>query len=395
MTQFRYISLGSDGTRKSGRLEAADEAGARRIISASGDLLVELRDASRRSWLRLERRTDVPPAIAADFALELSGLLRAGAPVRRALDIQSGTPGGAGKLAGAVLTHIENGGSLSAGLRQAGGSAVMLAEFAAAGEAGAGLDTLMESGGRFLKARTDAISRIRNALAYPAFIALLGLVAVSVITVYVAPALAPTLKGTGQGGFVIGLAGLGAWVQAHMSWLASGLAATILAAFLILRRPLVRRRLAAGLWSLPLVGPVARDLDVGQSCAVLAALLAAGRPLESALRFAAAVSGPHLARIYGAISRNIRDGQVAGAAFAAAPGLPAEVRRLALLGEKSSAFASAMRQAGQICHDRALRRIDRLSALAGPVLVIGMGGAIALLMLSVLGTLSGIGDSVL
>lgn len=395
MTRFRYVAVGPDGSRKAGHLDAPGEADARRMVSSSGDLLVELQDASRRDWLKLERRTVLPSAAAAEFALELSGLLGAGAPMRKALDIQSGGSGPTARLAGAVLTHIDNGGSLSDALRRAGGSAVMLAEFAAAGEAGAGLDTLMESGGRFLKARTDAISRIRNALAYPIFIALLGLVAMSVITIYVAPALAPTLKDSGQGGFVIWLASVGDWTQANMSWLAAGVAASILGGSVLMSRASVRRRLGALLWSLPVLGPVARDLDVGQSCDVLSALLQAGRPLESALRFASAVSGPNLAAVYDSIGQNIRDGQVASAAFASAAGLPAEVRRLALLGEKSSAFAGAMRQAGRICHDRALRRIDQFAALVGPVLVIGMGAAIALLMLSILGTLSGIGDSVL
>ena len=395
MTRFRYVAVGPDGSRKAGHLDAPGEADARRMVSSSGDLLVELQDASRRDWLKLERRTVLPSAAAAEFALELSGLLGAGAPMRKALDIQSGGSGPTARLAGAVLTHIDNGGSLSDALRRAGGSAVMLAEFAAAGEAGAGLDTLMESGGRFLKARTDAISRIRNALAYPIFIALLGLVAMSVITIYVAPALAPTLKDSGQGGFVIWLASVGDWTQANMSWLAAGVAASILGGSVLMSRASVRRRLGALLWSLPVLGPVARDLDVGQSCDVLSALLQAGRPLESALRFASAVSGPNLAAVYDSIGQNIRDGQVASAAFASAAGLPAEVRRLALLGEKSSAFAGAIRQAGRICHDRALRRIDQFAALVGPVLVIGMGAAIALLMLSILGTLSGIGDSVL
>lgn len=395
MTLYRYVSVGPNGVRKSGQLEAAGEPEARRLVSSNGDLLIEIQSAARRNWLQLERRTNLAPAAAAEFALELSGLLGAGAPLRKALDIQSGGNGPTARLAGAVLSHVDNGGSLSEALRQAGGAAVMLAEFAAAGEAGAGLDTLMSSGGRFLKARTDAMARIRGALAYPIFIALLGLVALSVITIYVAPALAPTLKDSGQGAFVIWLASLGERIKANLSWIATGIAGLILLCFILIRRPAVKRQLGSLLWSLPVLGPVARDIDVGQSCDVLSALLQAGRPLESSLRFAAAVSGPNLAAAYDTISRRIRDGEVASAAFASEAGLPAEVRRLALLGEKSSAFAPAMRQAGQICHDRAMRRIDQFAALVGPVLVIGMGAAIALLMLSILGTLSSIGDSVL
>jgi type II secretory pathway component PulF len=395
MTRYRYISVGPDGKRRTGQFDAAGEQEARRTVSANGELLVELKEAGQRDWFRLEHSRTPSPLAAANFALELSGLLGAGAPLRKALEIQSGGAGASSRLAYSVLAHIDNGGSLSSALRQQGGGAELLAEFAAAGEAGAGLDRLLASGGQFLKARQDAISRIGNALAYPLFIAVLGLVAMSVITVYVAPVLAPTLREAGKGGFVLWLAAIGTWVQDHLTPIALALAVAFGLAFLLSRQAGIRRSTAGLIWSLPVFGPIARDIGVGQSCEVLSALLQAGRPLETSLRFASAVSGPVLAGVYTGISEQIRDGATASSAFLSAKYLPAEVRRLALLGEKSSAFATSMGQAGQICHDRAMRKIDRLAALIGPALVITMGGAIALLMLTILGTLSSIGDTAL
>lgn len=393
MTRFRYSALGPDGKKISGTLEAPDVSQAKRQILASGDRLIDLKDASKRSWVKLERRTNIKPRHASEFALELSGLLVAGAPLRKALDIQTAGQGKSAQLASAVVRSIDTGGSLSAGLRTVGGSAATLAEFAEAGEAGAGLDALLKSGGEFLQARAEATDKIRSALAYPLFISLLAIVAVSVITLYVAPALAPTLEGSGQGGIVIMLAGLGDWLRANAQIVLTAIAGLIVFIFLALKNASVQNRLNQIVWALPGIGRVARDLDTGQSCSVLSALLETGRPLENALKYAAHVSGPRLSIVYLSIAQRLRDGETASSAFNAEKLLPLEVRRLALLGERSSAFPKAMHQAGEICHARAMRHLDRISSIIGPVLVIGLGAAISLLMLGVLGSLSSIGDT--
>ena len=393
MTLFRYSALGPDGRKRTGQIEAGDESGARRQIAASGDRLIDLKDASKRSWKKLERKTEITPRAASEFAIELSGLLSAGAPLRKALDIQAAGQGPSAKLAASVQRSIDNGGSLSAGLRTAGGGAEILSQFAEAGEAGAGLDELLVSGGRFLQARADALGKIKNALAYPLFILVLALVALTVITLYVAPALAPTMQQSGQGGLIVHMAAFGETVKNHAQAILIGLAGIVVIGFIIARRPSTARRINDLIWSLPGIGHVARDLDTGQSCSVLSALLETGRPLESALKYASGVSGPRLSATYASIAQRLRDGDTASSAFNAEKSLPLEVRRLALLGERSSAFAKTMGQAGEICHARAMRRIDRIAALAGPVLVIGLGAGISLLMLSVLGSLSSIGDA--
>lgn len=165
MKLYRYVSIGPDGKKTSGRVNAADKAYAQRFVTGSGELLVELELVGTRRWLKFERRRDIDLATASSFALELSGLIEAGAPLKQALDIQSDGTSDSARLAKSIGGHIEAGSSLSNGLRQAGGAATLLAEFAAAGEAGAGLSTMLDVGGRFLRARNEAIVRLKRALA--------------------------------------------------------------------------------------------------------------------------------------------------------------------------------------------------------------------------------------
>ncbi|KCZ52817.1 hypothetical protein HY29_17910 [Hyphomonas beringensis] len=393
MTIYQYHSISRNGQKRSGRIEAPSEQDARRLVTSSGDMLISLREAASRRWWALEQKKLINLRTASDFALELAGLLRAGASLRQSLEIQEEGNTPSAKLAQSLSLQIDHGHSLSSALKSGGGAAILLGEFAAAGEAGAGLDRLLESGGHFLNARHEAISRIRNALAYPAFIMLLGIMALVTITLVVAPALAPVLEDSGEGGFILWLANIGLWAQKRAELIYLSAALMLSTGFLLLRTKSVRVGLEKLIWRIPGIGSTARDIETGQSCEILSALLDAGRPLESSLRFAAHISSPGVARAYNSISRKIRDGTPASTAFLSEPSLPTEVRRLALLGEKASGLPDALRQAGQICHTRAMRRIERFAALIGPILVIGMGGAVALLMLNILGTISGIGDT--
>lgn len=392
MTLYRFSAIGHDGRKRRGQIEASDRDQARYLLSSNGDLVLDLEESGKRNWLKFERRIEIAPQTASDFALELSGLLTAGASLRKALDIQADGDGAVAKFAASVRRDIEAGRSLSLALRSAGGAAETLAEFAAAGEAGAGLDELMAGAGRFLAARDEAVAKIKSALAYPIFILALAIIAIGVITLYVAPALAPAMEQSGDQGMIVRLAEVGTWLNANSTVIFLTLAALVIFLIVLSNRPSIRKRVNQAVWKLPMLGSIARDLDTGQSCDVLAALLQTGRSMETSLQFAAAVSGPELAERYRSIGIRIRDGQTASAAFSAERALPKEVRRLALLGEQSSTFGKAIEQAGRICHDRALRRIDKIAKVLGPALVIGLGVGVSLLMISVLGSLSSLGE---
>lgn len=391
---FQYVSIGVDGRRRSGQIEAIGPDEARRQIVAEGSRVVSISETTKRHWFEFESRRDMPMETVSAFALELAGLLRAGAPLRQALEIQADGRGGPPALAKEVLRSIENGGSIAAALKSRGGASALLGEFAAAGESGAGLDHLLERGGAFLGARAEALAKIRSAFAYPLFIVALSVIAVLAIVFFVAPALAPILEGSDGAGLIIWMGAAGTWVSERSTMILLALAGVIACLFLIFRQPAIRSAWIRFLWSLPIVGTIGRDLSSGEACEVLAALIETGRPVESATRFAAGISGATLEKPLIRVAERMRDGETASSAFVSETALPNDIRRLAHLGERTSGFAQAMRQGGRICHTRAMRRLDKLAAVAGPALVIGMGLMIALLMLTVLNSLTSLGGSI-
>ena len=233
MTLYRFIVIGPNGQKRAGQLEASGLQQARYLLSSNGDLILSLEEASKRNWLRLEPRPTISTQTAADFALEMAGLLSAGASLRKALQIQTDGDGAVSKLASAVCRDVDAGRSLSAALKSAGGAGETLAEFAAAGEAGAGLIELMAGAGRFMSARNNAITKIRSALAYPLFIFSLAIIALSVITLYVAPALAPAIADTNDQGLISQLASISAFLRANSTLILVGLACMVAGGFFL------------------------------------------------------------------------------------------------------------------------------------------------------------------
>lgn len=392
MMLYRYTTLDHQGQKRKGQIFARDSKQALSLLSSNGDLVVDLEEAAKRNWFKLERSLTITPRRASEFSIELAGLLSAGASLRKALDIQAEGRHDIAKFARAVRRDIDAGRTFSTALRSAGGAAETLAEFASAGEAGAGLDEIMEAAGRFLSARDEAIGKIKNALAYPLFVLLLAFLALLILTLYVAPALAPAIEETGKQGIIAFLSDASFFLKSNSTPILIGIAAFASLIVVVSRRADFQKSINKTIWKMPILGAIARDLDTGQSCSVLSALLQSGKSLESSLHFAAAVSGPELSDSYHSISVSIRDGQTASAAFLSESALPREVRRLALLGEQTSTLGKAIGQAGRICHERAMRRIDAISRVVGPALVIGLGVAVSLLMISVLGSLSTIGE---
>ena len=395
MPNFSYAILETGGRKRTGSLAANDINHARQNLQRLGVRIIELKPAKASRWTRLEMNRAATAAVTSEYALELASLLKAGAPLRQALDIQASGKSGVSRLARSVKQSVDAGQPLSRSLRDAGDAAGFLAEFVEAGEAGGRIEDMLQKAGAFLKVREDAAKKTRGALAYPAFILALSVLAVAVITLYVAPALAPTLRDAGSDSVILWLADFGEVVKAHQQTILIGVALGLGVIFLLARTPIAKQVGASSIWRMPMLGAIVRDLEVGQSGSVLAALVASGRSFDSALNYAARVSNRIMRAEYTALAASLRNGVPLTIALQKARHLPYEMKRLAALGERSSALPEALAQAADICTARAMRRIDQVSSTIGPVLVIGLGVGISLLLISVLGSLSGLGEGTL
>lgn len=393
--RFRFRAINASNQRRNGVIEALDREDATALLRSEGMRLLELSETKSASRWRLELKREFTFLDVAEFSEELGNLLAAGAPLRTALSIQAQGNGAAARLAQFGANGIDAGKQLSESLKDQGAAADLLVEYIKAGEDGAGLEALLLQASRFLRARADSLASLSKALAYPAFIVALAMIGLGVITLVVAPALSPLLATTEDARFLKALAEIGIWVQNNNSTVYLGAACGIGLVFLATKRPIVRRSFSKIVWSAPISGALVRDLSIGESFEVLEKLLTSGRSLDRALVITAQISRLELRHILHSIANDIRDGVVVSDAFAGQSQLPKDVRRLALIGEQTSALAEAFGHAGKLCHRRAVARIDSITKVLGPAFVIGMGVFTAFMLLSVLGALGSLGGDTL
>lgn len=391
MTRFLYRSVTKDGERQSGLFEAADQETARRLILARGETILDLRAADKAKKLSLERKDVLSEAVAAKFAVELSSLLRAGAPLRDALRIMADGSSTSASLAQEVGHKLDTGGSLADALQQQGQIGRLLARFVEAGLAGVGLENMLARASKFFQDRLDTNKKIQSALAYPVFVILLAMTAILIIIVFVAPALAPALQG--QDNFILSVAEFGAFIRAQSSFILLVIAALIGLLFLFRKRLRLRQKVQGLASKLPLISSLQQDMAAGPALDVLGALVEAGTPIIDALRSTKQLADYPAQDAFEAILERLQDGVPLRQALTKADGLPSDVTRVAVLAERAGTLGPSLVEAGRLCRERALDRTNRLAAIAGPFLVVLVGGLVASMMLFVLSGLTSIGES--
>jgi type II secretory pathway component PulF len=393
---FAYLIVDRSGRKLRGEIEALDQDHAADQLRQRGDTVLEIRaTAERESRLRLESQVALSDRQLADFAFELCALIASGAPLPRALATLASGAGSSrmSSLARDLKLQLELGNAASAALARAKSSGLRLfGRFLGAAEQGGRYDVMLGIAADFLGQRAAAFERIRSALAYPMFLLTASVVAIGFLVIYVSPSLAPMFEGAEMPPFIAVTSVVGAWVQTNYRAALALLAAMLTALFFGLRTEGMRGVLQGSLRAVPIIGRIANDLDFGPAVLAYAALLKSGWPAERGLRLTSEISKGRANPTFRAISSSLRDGATLTAAFRNTAGVPLEVIRAIEIGEETGTVPAALHRAGEHLVARSLKSIDRISAILGPVMIAAIGGLVAMVMISMLSSISSLGD---
>ena len=393
---FTYLVVDCAGRKLRGEIEASDQDHATDQLRQRGDTVLEIRAAAEReSRLRLESKALLSDRQLADFAFELRALIVSGAPLPRALSTLASSAGSSrlSSLARDLKLQLELGNAASLALARAKSSGLRLfGRFLSAAEQGGRYDVMLGIAAEFLSQRAAALERIRTALAYPAFLATASIAAIGFLVIYVAPSLAPLFEGAEMPAFIAVTSGVGKWTQTNYRLALALLAALIAGLFFGLRNDLVQLAFDRMAQSTPIVGRIIRDLDFGPAVLAYAALLKSGWPAERGLRLTSEISKGRASLVFRAVSVSLRDGATLSAAFHDTAGVPLEVMRAVEIGEETGTVPASLNHAGEHLVERSLKSIDRVSAVLGPVMIVVIGGLVAMVMISMLSSISSLGD---
>jgi general secretion pathway protein F len=165
--------------------------------------------------------------------------------------------------------------------------------------------------------------------------------------------------------------------------------AVLFAAFIALRvalrNPAFRERFDAGWLNLPLIGRLARGYNAARFAGTLAMLAGAGVPILKALQAAAETLGNRAMRADAMDALVlVREGAPLASALAQKKRFPGLLGMFARLGEQTGQLPAMLQRAAAQLSAEVQRRSMQVATLLEPLLIVGMGLVVMLIVLAVL-----------
>jgi len=309
-------------------------------------------------------------------------------PVSDAVATLARQPAAAAEKAVLARTHraLQGGSTLAAALPESGFPPEIRATIAA-GEATGRLPLLLNRLADTLEAESALRARLLSALAYPLLLMLVALAVIAAMLLFVVPAIAGQLVGSGQPlplltRLVLGLS------DALARWWPAGvllLAALAVGGWAFLRKPRNRARADAALLRLPGIGGWLSAVEGVRWSRLLATMLSAGLPLAEALDVTAPTLGN---RSWQTATRQmaaqVRAGSSLSATLPLLPNPPGLLLALVQSGEAAGRLPPLLESAAVTLDRQLSDRSRTVLALAEPIIIVILGGMVGLIILAVL-----------
>jgi general secretion pathway protein F len=391
---FAYHAVDATGRRKRGTLSATTPAAVAHELETRGLLALDVRETASTtadaSGYGLRRRHAV-----LEFTRAVAALLPAGMPLARALKAATASaPAALHPAFDAVRARVERGDELAAALAEHPRLfSPLYVGLVRAGERSGALDRAFERLALHLEREHELRSRLVSMSIYPLLLAVIGAGAVLMLVLFVLPRFAELLLSAGAAlpratALILNVA---MTTRAAWRWLLL-LPLVLLLALLWLRQTRTGQRVAAHLFvRVPLAGRWRRQALAATFARLVGELLSGGAPLLSALSDARdCVSDPVARAEIDRIRTRVRAGSSLNAAIAERSLFPGVLPQLVALGEEAGRLAEFLLKSAELLERRTERAVERMVALAEPLMIVAFGGLVALVALALLQAIYGV-----
>lgn len=392
----RYIAYDTSRRRRTGVVTAQNVNEVLSLLNETGWHVIAVLPAKPPATVRLRRlaRTQlgfsrVSTATIAFFYRQLAAALGLGVPVVTAVESQLAAASGRWRqLLASVRDRIQAGMLLSDAM--SGHPRVfrpLFVEIIRAGEATGAANRSLERCAGILTSELRFRRQLRSALAYPAFLLLLGAGAGSYIIFSLLPQIAGMLANLNISLPLPTRLVLGAvqFADNHRYHL---FAATLSLGGLVVlgaKVPALRTLFDRLTLGLPVFGRLVRQLAVTRYCQVLGETMGAGVPVGQALTLSARATGNRVlaAKLEGIIPRALATGDLA-AAIDSAGILPPLAVQAIRLSETQGALTAGLANLAGYLEFEAEQTAKTLTTLIEPLLILAVTGAMLFLVFSVI-----------
>lgn len=396
MPAYSFEALDSQGATQKGVIEADTAKAARGLLRARALVPLQVTAVSsggtgeaerlRTLWTRpVFSRTGL-----AVWTRQLAGLVGSGLTLERSLTAlaEEADDDRQRHLVAALRAEVNAGSAFAKALARFPRefSEIYIA-VVGAGEQSGHLGLVLERLADDLEERQALNAKLLAATLYPAIVTVAAIVIVLLLMTYVVPQVANVFAGTKRAlpMLTVVMLGLSAFVR---SW---GLVMLVLLAVafgllrLALRGAAFRERFDAAWLKLPLVGRLSRGYNAARFAGTLAMLAGAGVPILKALQAAAETLGNRAMRADALDALVlVREGAPLASAMAQKKRFPGLLSMFARLGEQTGQLPNMLQRAATQLSMEVQRRALQLATLLEPLLIVGMGLVVMLIVLAVL-----------
>lgn len=393
MPTFVVKAVSRDGETVETLRDAPDEAALVYQLQEEGLLPIRVVAATGASrWLRPGlRKGRLKPKELALFTRELATLLGAGLPLDRGLKVLLTVfpeDSALHTLSERILEQVKGGAQLSAALEAEGGLFPKLyVSMVRAGEAGGALESVLDRLADYLERAQALRASVLTALIYPAVLVVMAIASLLALLTFVVPQFEDMFASAGKElpvptQIVMALAD---GIRSY-AWLALiGALGMIRLVQKQLARPELRYRFHRWLLGLPLLGDLLVKLDMARLAQTLATLLEAGVPLLPALGIVKdTLSNLVLSDAVAQAGVRLKEGGEMSAALEEAGYFPIMALQMVKLGEETGRLPQMLAKMAEIYEAEVRITVQRLLTLLEPALIVGLGVAIAAIIMSIL-----------
>lgn len=378
--EFRYSAADRDGVRSRGVMRAAHREDAIARLSHAGLLVITIAESRHRTF-QFSYGSRMSPADASAGLQSLGELLSSGLPLARALEaLPELSPRSWESLQPSLLRSIRDGRSLAEAFRH---GPVQLPRIAigliAAGEQSGRIAASVKHAGQLLETQNAQRTAMASALAYPAFLAVVGTTTVTMLIVFVFPRMAQLLTDLGQQipASTQSLINLGGFIARWFVLILILFASVILGIRTLLSNRETLVRVHRALLRVPLLSGIRHSAATSRICLCMSAMIDEGLPIARALEVVDQVISDEELKLR---LQNVVARVMAGESVAVAMQQSQLVTRTAVMmiavGDRSGNLAMMFRNAAAIEAAKAERAVKLFTKFAEPALVLILGTSV-------------------
>lgn len=395
MPAFEYEALDPKGVLKTGVVSADSARLARRELRQIRLMPVRIAPVAVRADRKFSlplfaRRNGLKPAALMLLTRQLATMVGAAAPLEESLHtiaLQADD-----KNVRAVLLDVRT--SVTEGQRLADAMAQHPEVFSplyraliAAGEMSGNLAGVLERLSEHLEKTERLRAKVTTALIYPIVLSAVAMGVIIILMTFVVPKVIAQFDSLGQE--LPLLTRILVFVSESLSSYGLAMIAFLaVASFFFTRalaRPAFRRRVDAGLLTLPVIGKLLRGLYAARLARTLGTLVASGSPISEGLTAAkATVSNLVLADAVGAVGISIQEGTSLSQAMRRTGLFPPMVVYMSAIGESTGRLDLMLTKAAEHLEREFETVTTAAIGLLEPLIVVVMGAVVAMIILAIL-----------